>query len=102
MAVAEAHLAALYNKPGHEIINHTTYIIAGDGDLMEGVASEAASFAGHQKLGKIICFYDDNGITIDGSTTCPHGRPRKRFEAYGWQVLRVDDGNDVAKIDKSL
>jgi len=103
MAVAEAHLAALYNKPGHEIINHTTYIIAGDGDLMEGVASEAASFAGHQKLGKIICFYDDNGITIDGSTNLSFTEDRgKRFEAYGWQVLRVDDGNDVAKIDKAI
>ncbi|NMB56029.1 MAG: transketolase [Leptolinea sp.] len=103
MAVAEAHLAALYNKPGHEIINHTTYIIVGDGDLMEGVASEASSFAGHQKLGKIICFYDDNKITIDGSTDLAFTEDRgKRFEAYGWQVLRVDDGNDVAMIDRAI
>jgi len=103
MAVAEAHLAALYNKPGHEIIDHTTYIIVGDGDLMEGVASEASSFAGHQKLGKIICFYDDNKITIDGSTDLAFTEDRgKRFEAYGWQVLRVDDGNDVAKIDRAI
>jgi transketolase len=103
MAVAEAHLAALYNKPGHEIINHTTYIEVGDGDLMEGVASEAASFAGHQRLGKIICFYDDNGISIEGSTELAFTEDRgKRFEAYGWQVLRVDDGNDVAKIDRAI
>lgn len=103
MAVAEAHLAAIFNKPGHEIINHTTYIIVGDGDLMEGVASEAASFAGHQKLGKIICVYDDNSITIEGSTGLAFTEDRgKRFEAYGWQVLRVDDGNDVAKIDRAI
>ncbi len=103
MAVAEAHLAAVYNKPGHDIIDHTTYVIAGDGDLMEGVASEAASFAGHQKLGKLICFYDDNGITIDGSTELAFTEDRgKRFEAYGWQVIKVDDGNDVAKIDRAI
>jgi transketolase len=103
MAVAEEHLAAVYNRPGHDIINHTTFIIVGDGDLMEGVASEAASFAGHQKLGKIICFYDDNSITIDGSTSLAFTEDRgKRFEAYGWQVLHVDDGNDVAKIDRAI
>ncbi len=103
MAVAEAHLAAEFNKPGHEVINHTTYVVVGDGDLMEGVASEVASFAGHQKLGKIICFYDDNKISIDGSTDLAFTEDRgKRFEAYGWQVLRVDDGNDVAKIDRAI
>jgi transketolase len=103
MAVSEAHLAAVYNRPGHEIINHTTYVEVGDGDLMEGVASEAASFAGHQKLGKLICFYDDNSITIDGPTSLAFTEDRgKRFEAYGWQVLHVDDGNDVAKIDKAI
>jgi len=103
MAVAEAHLAAVYNKPGHDVINHTTYVIVGDGDMMEGVASEAASFAGHQKLGKLICFYEDNKITIDGSTDLAFTEDRaKRFEAYGWQVLRVDDGNDVAKIDRAI
>lgn len=103
MAVAEAHLAAVYNKPGHDIIDHTTYVIAGDGDLMEGVASEAASFAGHQKLGKLICFYDDNGITIDGSTELAFTEDRgKRFEAYGWQVLHVADGNDVDEIDQAI
>ncbi|NLF51694.1 MAG: transketolase [Leptolinea sp.] len=103
MAVAEAHLAAVYNKPGHDIIDHTTYVIVGDGDLMEGVAAEAASFGGHQKLGKLICFYDDNSITIDGSTELAFTEDRvKRFEAYGWQVLRVDDGNDVTKIDRAI
>lgn len=103
MAVAEAHLAAVYNKPGHDIINHTTYAIVTDGDLMEGVASEAASFAGHQKLGKLIYLYDDNKVSIDGSTDLAFTEDRgKRFEAYGWQVLRVDDGNDVEKIDKAI
>jgi transketolase len=103
MAVAEAHLSAVYNKPGHEIINHITYGIVTDGDLMEGVASEAASFAGHQKLGKIIYIYDDNKVSIDGSTDLAFTEDRgKRFEAYGWQVLRVDDGNDVDKIDKAI
>jgi transketolase len=103
MAVAEAHLAAVYNKPGHDIINHTTYAIVTDGDLMEGVASEAASFAGHQKLGKLIYLYDDNKVSIDGSTDLAFTEDRgKRFEAYGWQVLRVDDGNDVEKIDNAI
>lgn len=103
MAVAEAHMAAVYNKPGHEIINHTTYAIVSDGDLMEGVAAEAASFAGHQKLGKVIYMYDDNKISIDGSTDLAFTEDRgKRFESYGWQVLRVDDGNDVGKIDKAI
>jgi len=103
MAVAEAHLASVYNKPGHEIINHTTYAIVSDGDLMEGVAAEAASFAGHQKLGKVIYMYDDNKISIDGSTDLAFTEDRgKRFESYGWQVLRVDDGNDVDKIDKAI
>jgi transketolase len=103
MAVAEAHIGAEFNKPGHNIIDHTTYIMAGDGDLMEGVASEASSFAGHQKLGKVILFYDDNSITIDGPTSLAFTEDRgKRFEAYGWQVLKVDDGNDVAKIDKAI
>ncbi|MEI8132043.1 MAG: transketolase [Leptolinea sp.] len=103
MAVAEAHLAAVYNKTGHEVINHTTYAIVTDGDLMEGVSVEAASFAGHQKLGKLIYLYDDNKVSIDGSTDLAFTEDRgKRFESYGWQVLRVDDGNDVEKIDKAI
>lgn len=100
MAVAEAHLAAEFNRPGHPIFDHYTYAIVTDGDLMEGVASEAASLAGHLKLGKLIYFYDDNRITIDGSTDLAFTEDRgKRFEAYGWQVLHVADGNDVEAID---
>lgn len=103
MAVAEAHLAAIFNKPGHEIIDHFVYAIVTDGDLMEGVTAEAASFAGHQKLGKLIYLYDDNRITIDGSTELAFTEDRgKRFEAYGWQVLHVEDGNDVDLIDAAI
>ena len=100
MAIAEAHLANEFNQPGHKIVDHTIYAIITDGDLMEGVASEAASLAGHLKLGKLIYLYDDNHISIEGSTSIAFTEDRaKRFEAYGWQVLRVDDGNDVEKID---
>ena len=103
MAVAEAQLAAEFNRPGFEIIDHYTYAIVTDGDLMEGVTSEAGSFAGHQQLGKLIFLYDDNRITIDGSTELAFTEDRgKRFEAYGWQVLRVDDGNDVEAIDMAI
>ena len=103
MAVAEAHLAAEFNKPGFDIVDHWTYAIVTDGDLMEGVASEAASFAGHQKLGKLVFMYDDNRISIDGSTDMAFTEDRGlRFEAYGWQVLRVEDGNDVEAIDKAI
>lgn len=103
MAIAEAHLAECFNKPGYELINHYVYGIVTDGDLMEGVASEAASLAGHLKLGKIIYLYDDNRITIDGSTDLAFTEDRgKRFEAYGWQVLRVADGNDVNEIDAAI
>jgi len=99
MAVAEAHLAATFNRPGHDIVDHYTYFICSDGDLMEGISHEAASFAGHFKLGKLIGFYDDNRITIDGSTDLTFtDDPTKRFEGYGWQVLRIDDVNDLDKI----
>ncbi|HDS74343.1 MAG TPA: transketolase, partial [Firmicutes bacterium] len=99
MALAEAHLAARFNRPGHEIINHYTYAITSDGDLMEGVASEAASLAGEWGLGKLIYLYDDNGITLAGETDLVFREDRtKRFEAYGWQVLSVEDGNDVDAI----
>lgn len=103
MALAEAHLAAEFNKPNFPVVDHTVYAIVTDGDLMEGVASEAASFAGHQKLGKLIYVYDDNRITIDGTTdiTFTEDRPA-RFAAYGWQVLTVADGNDVEAIDAAL
>lgn len=103
MAVAEEHLAAIYNKPGFPLFDHFIYAIVTDGDLMEGVASEAASFAGHQQLGRLIYCYDDNRITIDGSTDITFDEDRgKRFEAYGWQVLTVKDGNDVEEIDQAI
>ena len=103
MAVAEAHLAALFNREGHEVLDHHTWFIAGDGCLMEGISHEAASFAGHQKLGKLIGFFDDNRITIDGRTdlSCSDDAG-KRFEAYGWQVLHIADVNDQAQIDKAI
>lgn len=103
MAIAEANLAAVYNKPEQKIIDHFVYAIVTDGDLMEGVASEAASLAGHLKLGKMIYLYDDNRISIDGSTDIAFTEDRgARFEAYGWQVLRVEDGNDVDAIDNAI
>ncbi len=103
MAIAEAHLAAEFNRPGHEIINHYVFGIVTDGDLMEGVASEAASLAGHLSLGKIIYCYDDNHISIEGSTELAFTEDRgKRFEAYGWHVQYVTDGNDVEAIDKAI
>jgi len=103
MAIAEAHLASLFNRPGHNLIDHYVYAIVTDGDLMEGVASEAASLAGHLRLGKLIYVYDDNQISIEGSTEIAFTEdPGKRFEAYGWQVLRVDDGLDVEAIDAAI
>jgi transketolase len=100
MAVAEAHLAATFNRDGFPIVDHHTYFICSDGDLMEGVSHEAASFAGHFKLGKLIGFYDDNRITIDGSTDLTFtDDTAKRFEAYGWQVLHIEDVNDLDAID---
>ncbi len=103
MALAEAHLAAEFNQPGHLIVNHAVYGIVTDGDLMEGVASEAASLAGHLSLGKLIYLYDDNRISIEGSTDLAFTEDRaKRFEAYGWQVLQVADGNDVEAIDVAI
>lgn len=102
-AMAEAHLAAVYNSEAHKIVDHYTYVIAGDGDLMEGVSSEASSLAGHFQLGKLIVFYDDNRATIDGSTDITFTEDRaKRYEAYGWQVLHVEDGNNVAEIDRAI
>lgn len=92
MAIAEAHLAAEFNRPGHKLIDHYTYAIVTDGDLMEGVASEAASLAGHLKLGKLVYFYDDNHISIDGSTDLAFTEDREmRFKAYGWHVSHVND-----------
>jgi len=103
MAIAEAHLAAEYNQPDQALIDHHVYGIVTDGDLMEGISSEAASLAGHLHLGKIVYFYDDNRITIDGSTTLAFSEDcAKRFSSYKWQVLKVSDGNDVEEIDSAI
>ena len=93
-AMAEAHLASVYNKPGFEIINHNTYVMCGDGDMMEGISSEAASLAGHLGLGKLVCIYDDNKISIEGPTSITFTENvEARYAAYGWQVIKVEDGN---------
>ena len=103
LALAEAHLAARYNRPGYDIVDHFTYGIVSDGDLMEGVASEAASLAGHWKLGKLIYLFDDNRITLAGSTSINFTEDvGKRFEAYGWHVHRVEDGNDLSGIGSAI
>jgi transketolase len=103
MALAEAHLAQLFNRPGHEIVEHFTYFVASDGDLMEGLSHEACSLAGHLKLGRLIGIYDDNRITIDGKTDLTFSDDTaKRFESYGWHVERVSDGNDLGAIDAAL
>ncbi|MDX2270764.1 MAG: transketolase [Cyanobacteriota bacterium] len=104
LAIAEAHLAAKFNKPGHTIVDHYTYVILGDGCNMEGIASEAASLAGHLKLGKLIMLYDSNSISIDGSTDLAFTEDvGKRYEAYGWHVQYVADGNhDLAAIATAL
>ncbi len=103
MAAAEAHMAARFNRPGHTIVDHHTYVIASDGDLMEGVAAEACALAGHLGLGKLIVLYDDNCISLAGSIalTFTEDVP-KRFEAYGWHVQSVADGNDVGAVDAAL
>ena len=103
MAIAEAYLAARYNRPEFEIINHFTYGLVSDGDLMEGVASEAASLAGHLKLGKLIYLYDDNRITLAASTHLTFTEDRAaRFAAYGWHTQPVEDGNDLEAIDQAI
>src|SRR2546425_424892 len=103
MALAEAHLAQLFNRPGHSVVDHHTYFLASDGDLMEGVSHEAGSLAGHLKLGRLIGIYDDNRITIDGKTDLTFSDDTaKRFESYGWHVERVADGNDLGALDAAL
>ena len=103
MAMAEAFLAATYTRPDHPIVNHFTYCLLGDGDMMEGIAAEAASLAGHLKLGKLICLYDDNRICLGGATALSFTEDRaKRFEAYGWQTIPVDDGNDLAALERAI
>jgi transketolase len=103
MAIAQAHLAAEFNRPGFEVFNSYIYGIVTDGDLMEGVSSEAASLAGHLSLGKIIYLYDDNHISIDGGTVLAFTEDRAaRFVAYGWHVQKVPDGNDTAAINRAI
>lgn len=103
MAMAERHLAAVYNREKYDLINHYTYSICGDGDLMEGVAAEAVSMAGHMNLGRLIVLYDSNDISLDGDLNLSFSESvQKRFESYGWQYLRVDDGNDISAIEKAL
>jgi transketolase len=103
MAIVERFLAAHFNRPGHGIVDHTIYGIVSDGDLMEGVSHEAASLAGHLKLGNIIYFYDDNQISIDGSTDLAFTENRvDRFKAYDWHVQTVDDGNDIDAIEGAI
>jgi transketolase len=103
MAIAERFLAEHFNRPGHTIVDHRVWVFASDGDLMEGVSSEAASLAGHLRLGRLAVVYDDNHVTIDGDTalTFSEDVPR-RFEAYGWRVLKVGDGNDLSAIHAAL
>ena len=103
MALAEAHLAAIYNRDGHEIVDHYTYVIASDGDIMEGVTAESGSLAGHLGLGKLIVLYDANEITLDADADVSFDEDTmKRYEAYGWHTQRVTDGNDVAAIEEAV
>ena len=103
MAIAQKYLAAHFNRPGHEIVDYKVYALVSDGDLMEGVGSEAASLAGHLQLDNLIYFYDDNHISIEGDTQLAFTEDRaKRFEAYGWFVQKLDDGNDLAAIDAAI
>lgn len=103
MAMAEAHLASTFNKEGHNVIDHYTYLLCGDGDLMEGINYEAVSLAGTLGLGKLIILYDDNSITIEGSTDLAFTEDvSKRFEAMGWETLHVVDGNDIVDIEEKI
>ena len=103
MAIAEAHLAARYARDGHTPVDHRTWALVGDGDLMEGVAAEAASLAGHLKLGKLVVLYDDNHVTLSAGTAIAFTESTAlRFKAYGWQTLVVEDGNDLDAVDAAL
>ncbi|MCM3292582.1 transketolase [Paenibacillus sp. MER 180] len=103
MAMAEAQLGATYNRDGYSVVDHHTFVICGDGDMMEGVASEAASLAGHLKLGKLVVLYDSNDITLDGESGLSFSENvRQRYEAYGWNTLLVEDGNDLAAIAQAV
>ncbi|MBW2165140.1 MAG: transketolase [Deltaproteobacteria bacterium] len=103
MALAERHIATIFNRPGYEIIDHYTYMICGDGDLMEGITAEAASFAGHMGLAKLICIYDDNSISIEGNTDITFTEDvGLRFKAYNWHVTKVEDGNNLDDIHRAI
>ncbi|MGC9325398.1 MAG: transketolase [Desulfomonilia bacterium] len=103
MAMAETHMGARFNRPGHTVIDHYTYVLASDGDLMEGVAAEACSLAGHLGLGKLIVLFDSNRISLAGSTElCFTEDVEKRFEAYGWHTQRVSDGDDLLSVDDAI
>jgi len=103
MAVAERHLAARFNRPGHTIVDHYTYVLCSDGDLMEGVAAEAVSLAGHLGLGRLICLYDDNLVSLAGKTALSFSEDVvRRFDGYGWHVQVVPDGNDLEGVDKAI
>lgn len=103
MAMAEKHMAAVYNRDNFDIVDHYTYVICGDGDLMEGVSSEASSLAAHLKLGKMIVLYDSNDISLDGELSRSFSENvAGRYQAYGWQYIRVEDGNDLAAIDAAI
>ncbi|MGO4887654.1 transketolase [Anaerobacillus sp. MEB173] len=103
MAMVERHMAAIYNRENYNLVDHYTYSICGDGDLMEGVSAEAASLAGHLKLGRLIVLYDSNDISLDGDLNLSFSESvEDRYKAYGWQVIRVEDGNDLAAIEKAI
>ncbi len=103
MAIAERRLATEFNRPGHTVVDHRTYVICSDGDLQEGIASEAASLAGHLRLGKLTMLYDDNHVQLDGPTAMAFSEDvPARFAAYGWHVQRVDDGNDIEAIAAAI
>ena len=103
MAMAERHVASVYNKDKYELVNHYTYSICGDGDLMEGVSAEAASLAGHLKLGRLVVLYDSNDISLDGDLDKSFSESvKERFQAYGWQYIRVEDGNNLEEISRAL
>jgi transketolase len=102
-AIAEAHLAARFNRPGHALVNHHTWVLASDGDLMEGVSAEAASLAGHLRLGKLVVLYDDNRISLSGTTDLTFSEDvRARFASYGWRVDHVADGNDLDALTRAI
>ena len=103
MAIGEAHLAARYNRPGHELFHHFTYVLASDGDMMEGVASEASSLAGHLGLGRLVVLYDSNHVTLSASTPIAFTEDvAARYRAYGWHVLEIDDGNDLGALERAI